>query len=325
MGIVTIMDAHTSALERPAVKLAVFACTLGVALGGGALIGAAIGPEPNESPTHEHDATETSTVDQVVGHEAALPGGLAVSRDGYALALTNSTFASGDEIDLGFQIVGPNGRPVTDFDVAHDKELHLIVVSRDLVEYLHVHPERAADGTWSITLPPRPAGSYRVFADFVPTGASSLTLGADIAVAGEFSPATLPDVAESVDVDGYAVTLDGTLVAGSASTVTLSVSDGDGPVDDLEPYLGALGHLVAIRTGDLAYLHVHPAEEAEEPGGPDIEFTVEVPTAGTYRLFLDFSHAGEVRTAAFTVQAERGADAGQVVPDTKAGSGHGDH
>ena len=61
---------------------------------------------------------------------------------------------------------------------------------------------------------------------------------------------------------------------------------------DLQPYLGALGHLVAIRDGDLAYLHVHPLDEADGPGGPQVRFAVEVPTAGTYGLFFDFSHGG---------------------------------
>ena len=103
------------------------------------------------------------------------------------------------------------------------------------------------------------------------------------------------------------------------------MSADDVPVTDLEPYLGALGHLVAIRTGDLAYLHVHPSDEADEPGGPDIEFTVEVPTAGTYRLFLDFSHGDEVHTAAFTVNAERGDDASHDSSETTTGDGHGDH
>ena len=72
---------------------------------------------------------------------------------------------------------------------------------------------------------------------------------------------------------------------------------------DLEPYLGALGHLVAIRDGDLAYLHVHPLDEADGAGGPQVRFAVEVPTAGTYGLFFDFAHGGEVRTAAIIAAA----------------------
>ena len=336
MGIMSHMTARTPAFERPAVKLAAFACTLGVILGGGALIGAAVGPEPGDSPAHDHASgssepagSEPATSGPAQAHGAAIPEGLAISRDGYTLALAGSTFTAGEEIELAFQIVGPDGNPVTDFDVAHEQELHLIVVGRDLVEYLHVHPERADDGVWSITLPARTAGSYRVFADFVPTGASSMTLGADIAVAGEYAPTVLPEATGAVEVDGYTVSLDGALVAGTGSTVTLSVADESGPVDDLEPYLGALGHLVAIRTGDLAYLHVHPADEAEQPGGPDVEFTVEVPSPGIYRLFLDFSHGGEVHTAAFTIDAGQGDHAGLTTadstPEATTGGGHGDH
>ena len=79
--------------------------------------------------------------------------------------------------------------------------------------------------------------------------------------------------------------------------------DGE-PVTDLEPYLGAYGHLVALRAGDLAYLHVHP-EGAPDDGvtepGPDVVFFAEVPSTGRYHLYLDFKHEGVVRTAAFTV------------------------
>ena len=78
------------------------------------------------------------------------------------------------------------------------------------------------------------------------------------------------------------------------------------PVRDLQPYLGAYGHLVALRAGDLAYLHVHPEGEPADgrtAAGPGIAFVAEVPSAGTYRLYLDFRHGGAVRTAEFTVVA----------------------
>ena len=89
--------------------------------------------------------------------------------------------------------------------------------------------------------------------------------------------------------------------------------DGE-PVTDLEPYLGAFGHLVALRAGDLGYLHVHP-EEGE--AGPGVEFATAFPTPGTYRLFLDFQHRGVVHTAAFTV--ESGGAPGHAVEE---GEGH---
>ena len=82
----------------------------------------------------------------------------------------------------------------------------------------------------------------------------------------------------------------------------------DGDAIRTEPYLGAAGHLVAIRTGDLAFLHVHPQPRNE--GGTDITFVAEFPSAGTYRLFVDFAHDGDVHTAAFTVEVPSGADPG---------------
>jgi hypothetical protein len=108
-------------------------------------------------------------------------------------------------------------------------------------------------------------------------------------------------------VDGYTVELIGGLVAGEHSMLKLRVTHDGRPVTDLQPYLGAYGHLVALRGGDLAYLHVHPEGE---PGdgttkpGPEVEFGVEVPSNGTYHLYLDFKHDGVVRTAGFQLAAK---------------------
>jgi hypothetical protein len=91
---------------------------------------------------------------------------------------------------------------------------------------------------------------------------------------------------------------------GRGSPVNLTVSKDGAPVTDLQPYLAAYGHLVALREGDLAYLHVHPEGapgDGRTPAGPRIQFIAEVPTEGSYRLFLDFQHNGVVRTAEFTV------------------------
>ena len=152
------------------------------------------------------------------------------------------------------------------------------------------------------------AGEYRVFADFTPTGHDGgLVLGADLAVPGPYEPVALPEPAAIAQVvDGYEVTLAGDLVPGQESELTLTVSKDGVPVTDLQPYLAAYGHLVALRAGDLAYLHVHPAGEPGDgvtPAGPGITFYATAPSAGDYRLFLDFRHADVVRTAEFTLHA----------------------
>jgi hypothetical protein len=178
--------------------------------------------------------------------------------------------------------------------------MHLMVVRRDLSDYQHLHPTMDADGTWIAHLTLPGPGDYRVFADFV-THEKALTLGTDLTVPGDHEPTPLPDPTHTVRVEGYEVALDAGDTAGGGSPLVFRVSREGQPVRDLEPYLGALGHLVALREGDLAFLHVHP-EDPEGAAGPEITFHATFPSEGRYRLFLQFSHAGSVRTVAFTVE-----------------------
>ncbi|WP_249643788.1 hypothetical protein [Nocardia sputi] len=253
-----------------------------------------IDPKPAHIGHHSH-----------AGHDAgAFPCGLLITQDGYSLDLADNLVQPG-EIEFRFRILGPDGQPVTDYTPIHDKELHLIVARRELTGFWHVHPQRAADGTWSVRLDLTEAGAYRVFTDIAPRELGrTITLGADLAVAGNYAPLPIPEPARTTVVDGYEVELSGDLVAGEGRQLTLTVRKDGAPVTDLQPYLAAFGHLVVLRAGDLAYVHVHPNGE---PGdgvtapGPDITFHTLVPGPGVYRLFLDFKHQGTVRTAAFTL------------------------
>jgi hypothetical protein len=208
-------------------------------------------------------------------------------------------------VPFAFRITGPDGEAVTAYEEKHEKELHLIVVRRDLAGFQHVHPTLAANGTWTVPLDVPSGGTYRVFADFEPTGLGrGVTLGTDLSVAGTFEPAPLPPPAATTSVDGFDVTVEGVerVRAGQETEIAFTVSRGSREVTDLQPYLGAFGHLVSLRTGDLAYLHTHPVG-GDAHGGPTVRFATEFPTAGTYRLFLDFQVDGVVRTAELTISA----------------------
>ncbi|MEV1289538.1 hypothetical protein [Micromonospora sp. NPDC049679] len=265
------------------------------------------GAMPREDDLNGHDSSTPAPGDGHGAHAAAraTPAGLAVSERGYTLTPASATLPAGTRVPFAFTITGPDGAPVRDFTLSHEKELHLIVVRRDLAGFQHVHPVRDAAGTWAVPLNLADAGTYRVFADFAPTalGGDGLTLGTDVAVAGRFTPAPLPAPATTAAVDGYEVRMDGSPLAGRESDLTFTVSRDGEQLTDLQPYLGAYGHLVSLRGGDLAYLHTHPTQEAHagQRGGPRVSFATTFPTDGTYRLFLDFQHAGKVRTAAFTV------------------------
>ncbi len=293
-----------------ATRLSAYGVALVLVAGGAWAVGDAVGPfESAAAPAAEAGHGDTHSGSGGEAQQAAapdLPSGLASSRGGYTLAPTSTTLTPGAPTDFAFVVTGPDGEPVTRFDVAHEKRMHLIVVRRDTAGFQHVHPEMSADGTWTVPLTLAAAGSYRAFADFAPTGGEATTLGVDLAAPGPFQPVDYRESRVST-VDGYEVRLDGDLVPGRTAEVTLTVTRDGKPVTDLQPYLGAYGHLVALRVGDLAYLHVHPDGE---PGdgrtapGPTVTFFAEVPSAGAYRLFLDFQHGGTVRTAEFTLATD---------------------
>ncbi len=270
-------------------------------------VGSQVGPlgEPAEAAGHA-DGGHSDGGDAAAGGDeaAALPGGLMVSEGGYTLALKDPVSQAGRGREISFVIEGPDG-PVTAYDVEHEKRLHFIAVRRDFSGFQHVHPKLSEDGTWTTDLDLTP-GQWRVFADFKPTGGEALTLGSDLSVPGRMDFVALGKTTRTATVDGYTVELTGDLLAGEHSMLKLRVSRDGRPVTDLQPYLGAYGHLVALRGGDLAYLHVHPDGEPgdgkTEPG-PEVEFGAEVPSGGTYHLYLDFKHDGVVRTAQFQLDA----------------------
>ena len=284
-------------------KVIAFVVGLAVVFAVSVWIGNAVTPQ---------EATTTATQE--------LPGGLQTTQDGYTLALDNSIATANPDVPLKFQILSPTGAPHRRYVETHEKLLHLIVVRNDLAVFQHVHPTLDDQGTWSVPLNLSRAGDYRVFADFMPTGGPALTLGANLHVAGKYDPQPLPPPSQTAKVDDYTVTLSGTPNANEASMLTLSVSRDGKPVDDLQPYLGAYGHLVAVRAPDLAYLHVHPMSEPDTDAaasGPEIGFHTTFPSTGSYRLFLDFQHGDVVRTAAFTVNVT------EVASTTPAPAGGG--
>ena len=274
-----------------ATRLGSYSVILVLALGGGAALGKAVGPATGTGPKSAHGHGMTHD-----GEPSALPG-LAVSDLGYTLVPDATVLRPGADT-FRFHITAPDGTVVSEYERRHDKELHLIVVSRDLGYYAHVHPQRADDGTWSVQLADLGAGPHRVFADFQATDGPALTLGVDVVVPGDYRPPALPEPDRTAHVDGFEVELQAELDPAGESKVVVQVTR-DGAPAALEPYLGATGHLVANRAGDLAYLHVHPEEDGAAAG--QVPFSLHVPSDGRYRLFFDFNVGGVVRNAAFTV------------------------
>jgi hypothetical protein len=293
-------------------QLATFVAVLAVLFAGGAVAGQLIDADPHggDADAHGSDAGHQGgsggSAESAHGAEKGLHGagaaqpvrGLAVAENGLRLVVDDPELARGRDERLRFRVVDERAATVRDFDVEHTKRMHLIVARRDLTGFQHLHPEKAKDGSWFVRLRLDEAGSYRLFADFTRDG-EAITLASDLRVDGDADLAPLPaPQPTSVSDGGYDVRLDASSAgAGEESELRFTITRDGRPVDT-EPYLGAGGHLVALREGDLAFLHVHPEDDG-------VRFAATFPTEGRYRLFLQFKHEGRVQTVAFTREVSR--------------------
>lgn len=294
-------------------RLALFGVGLAALFGVGLALGRLLDPAAPGAEASGHGGAMTAHDESIGGGyemaNGAMPvRGLGVAADGLRLVVADPRRKLGVAEPLRFRIVDRQERPLRSFDLLHTKRMHLIVVRRDLTGFQHLHPNLGADGTWTVPLRLDAAGSYRVFADFG-HGGEATTLASDLFVDGrtEFQPLPAPAAVATSD-GGYTVRLLSTPArAGEEAQLRFEISKDGHPVA-VQPYLGAAGHLVALRQGDLAFLHVHPSEHGasgkEEHGAGPVAFAATFPTAGSYRLFLQFKIDGRVETVAFTTEVE---------------------
>jgi hypothetical protein len=318
-----------SQLASAPVKLAGFATLLVALFGAAALTGAAIDPDRDEAEhgvdsatttdgghpgTGEHTGGPAATrKDSAPGHSADDDThpvrGLAVAENGLRLVVADHELRRARTENVRFRIVDERGQTVRDFDVEHTKRMHVIVVRRDLAAFQHLHPTQNRDGSWSVPVRLPRAGSYRLFADFSHEGQPA-TLASDVHVDGQADLQPLPPPAAAAISDGgYEVRKQSSHARpGSEASLQFTIAKGGQELQP-EPYLGAGGHLVALREGDLAFLHVHPTDHGHgnsRPAAHDdpIAFAATFPSAGRYRLFLQFKHNGTVQTVAFTQEVK---------------------
>jgi Cu+-exporting ATPase len=130
------------------------------------------------------------------------------------------------------------------------------------------------------------------------------------------APVTLAAGPRSTVVAGIRVELDGDAEVGGSSDFSFAFTDAatGRPVDDLQPYLAAAGHIVVMRADGTTFAHEH-AEVTDADGrpvfavpgqafGPELEVHAEFPTSGIYQLWAQFRLGnGDVITVPFTVQA----------------------
>ncbi|HEX5291825.1 MAG TPA: hypothetical protein VFX25_23395 [Streptosporangiaceae bacterium] len=236
----------------------------------------------------------------------AAGNGLADSSGGYRLTSRATTLPAGRPAAYRFAIIGPGGKPVTDFEPDQARRLHFYAIRSDLTGFQHLHPVMAQDGTWTASLASLTPGSWRLFTAFVPAAGpgagTALVLSRTATVPGPAAKTALPAPAATTTADGYTVTVTGQPAAGRQDPLAVTVTRDGKPVTDLEPYLDTYAHLTAFHDGDEAFAHLHPdGDVSGDRGGPSLPFHADFAQSGNWRLFLQFQTAGRLHTAALTL------------------------
>lgn len=246
----------------------------------------------------------------------------------------------GKPASLTVSVRDPSGQPTKQFEKVHELFMHVLAVSRDLSWFSHEHPELQKDGTFKLSLTFPSAGEYVLYCDFAPPAVGQQVVSAPLTVPGQ-AAAPVPlrvDADEPKLVDGYAVAFKATgrIQTEQESELVFEITKGGKPVADLEPYLGAMGHLVIISQDLKSFVHSHPHEEGEEAeghergepghdakphaaekGGPDVHFHAHFEAPGIYKGWGQFQHGGKVITVPVVFEVEEG----QGAP-AKASGGH---
>jgi hypothetical protein len=205
----------------------------------------------------------------------------------------------GADVQLTFEISDPKTKkPVSKFELMHEKLFHLFLVSQDLQYFAHEHPTLEPDSRFRFeTRLPKP-GMYRVLSDFYPSGGTPQLVANTLFVSGKPDPALPlkadlePQKSENIQVS---LTTEPAKVLAGFKTLLFFHLD---PAEGLEQYLGAWGHMMAASEDLVDMIHTHPFLA---DGGPRVQFNLIFPRPGMYRVWVQFQRKGVVNTVAFNI------------------------
>ncbi|MFO0616966.1 MAG: hypothetical protein U0414_30505 [Polyangiaceae bacterium] len=272
----------------------------GLALACAVNLGALVGCSSKDASTTEQAASSAPHA-----HDAPERAGGTVA----ASVKVAQPVEPGRPAELAFAFADGSGRPLDDFQVVHEKRLHLFVVSDDLAFFDHVHPSDSATapGNWSIAQSFPRAGTYHLYADFTSASEGAHMTKSDLEVPGD-RPAPAPLVASTEPtqrVGDLAITAKfvGAPIPSGDAMLEYSIADERGAaVTDLEPYLGAFGHLFILKDDRVTTVHAHPLDGGGAHGGPKLTFHASLPGPGKYKLWAQFQRRGEVMTAPWVIE-----------------------
>ena len=210
---------------------------------------------------------------------------------------------AGRDLTLEFRVLDPqSAKPVVRFETVHEKLFHLFLVSQDLEYFSHEHPEFRPDGWFRLkTRLPKP-GTYRLLADFDPSGGTPQLAAKTFSTAGYLAPleGSIPRLAPDLDpkqgpnLEAVLVTDPAPPIAGRKTMLFFHLK----PADGIEQYIGAWAHLLAVSNDLIDTIHTHPFLA---DGGPEMQFNLFFQRAVPYRVWIQIQRKGVVNTVAFTL------------------------
>ncbi|EKN71556.1 putative secreted protein [Neobacillus bataviensis LMG 21833] len=214
-----------------------------------------------------------------------------------------------EKIPISILIKDKDNQPIKSFQTVHEKKMHLFIVSKDLSYFSHIHPKYKGNGEFTITTTFPAGGDYKIIADVTPKGGGDSSIESHWqhveGVAAQEEP-LVPDQELTKVVDGKKVTLSfSQLTAGETLHMTFTITDAktNQPIKDLQPYLGAMGHMVAMSADAERYLHIHPMTTAGN--GPKVIFMTIFPETGVYKVWGQFKLEGKVFTVPFVIDVPK--------------------
>ncbi len=283
-------------------------------------------------------------------HEIVAPHRLGESA--LTLKTEGPSMRSGQPSRLSFEFRSPRGAPVRFLETVHEKPLHLLIVSEDLAEFAHVHPELTTGDRYEVTHTFVHGGPYRLYADFTAPGEAQRIVSFTVTVEGRNRAAEKLKADDGLAKQQSSLQL--TLVpkqqlrAGEDVEFAFTIRDAatGKAVINLEPYLGAWAHFVIIDPEHRSFIHAHPLEDsgnakptqldqihahsAESLGPPpaEIRTIVSFTHAGLYKLWAQVQMNGQVIIQPFVLSvAEARPQAKTITPipadaiQIKVGSG----
>lgn len=201
-----------------------------------------------------------------------------------------------DDGVITIQLKDKNGN-APELEISHEKEMHLIVVSADLQEYYHGHPDKHGEGIFTLQKE-LTSNEYKVFVDIAPKNLTYAVSPIELHVGHAHHIHNKNDL--SVDTDliktiaGHTVELNAnTFKAGQDISLQFDLK-GETP----EPYLGALGHVVILDENAEKFIHVHPASTDKT------QFDTVLTETGKYKLWAEFQFNGNVNVFPYVLEVK---------------------